>query len=200
MEEKQFLEEFVSYFNEHIKMESPQINSEYNLQRAKFLVVLDDFSQKEIERCYKFLRDELFSQKLSIDYMVPEMVSISSDPGREKRKDKRVSLVIQPISSRKPITVKVENKLKDKEEIEKHKQVLVSHFNQCYKLHKNKPNTYDTFDFTVNIHELADKDTFKDVLQREAKALEYKIYQLKSHLLEIEFINNNYLVRYSYGE
>jgi len=202
MEEKKFVENFISYFNEHIKEENPKINSEYNLQRAKFIIVLKNFSGEEIKRCYFSLISDLHNQNLSLDYITPEMVSILKDPQQEKRKDKRVSLEIKSVSSRKPQKdiKKVTNELKDSESLEKHKSILISHFNKCYSMHINKPNTYDTFEFVLDVNELIDKELFKNRLAEESKKLEYKIYQLKPDLLKIEFINNNYLVRYFYGE
>lgn len=201
MEEK-FLQNFLEYFNENITRESPRINEECNLQNAKFIIVVDDFSEKEIKRCYETVIHNLIEQKLSIDYLDPAMISILREPGIEKKKDKRVSLVLKGVSARKPKKEikEIKANLNNKDGLEKYKHILISHFNECYKIHKNKPNTYDTFEFVATIDEIGDKELFKKKFIEEAKNLEYKFYQLKPNLLEIEFINNNYVVRYNYGE
>jgi len=203
MDEKQFLKNFIEYFNENIKNENRKINEEYDLKKAKLIIILNDLGQGEMKRAYKFIIDELFRQNLSIDYITPEMIEFSKEPNMDKRKDKRHSLVLKSIESRKPlrVTKQVLDELKTLEGMKNYINILISNYNKAYQIHKTRVNTYDTFEFVISHTDLSNKNTFKNKFAEECEKLNYKIYQLKFNLLEIEEVDKEqYLVRYNYGE
>lgn len=194
---EKFLNDFIDYFNTNIKSENRMISEDYNLEKMKFNIFLKkELDQSEIERAYQYIITELLTQKLSLDYITPEMVHLSYN-----EKEGTLLLSLKGILARKPLTNKTQE-FSSPEDLEKYKKKIVEEFNKKNKLHKNKVNTYDSFEISLTHGELTDLDIVYSAIKEEAKTLNYKIYQLYPHLLEIETITSNkqYILRYNYGE
>ena len=71
-------EKFIEYFNEHIVKEDRYVNHDYNLKKAKISIGFreSDDLDSEVKRCYRLVIQALTEQRLSIDYLVPEMVRV----------------------------------------------------------------------------------------------------------------------------